>query len=65
MKTPGLLQIKVDHDEQLAMLAEAARCPVPRVIPQFFTFGVQVPDDPGSIEPGKHVVFFTSRVAVQ
>ena len=65
MKTPGLLQIKVDHDEQLAMLSEAARCPVPRVIPQFFTFGVQVPDDPGSIEPGKHVVFFTSRVAVQ
>ena len=60
MKTPGLLQIKVDHDEQLAMLAEAARCPVPRVIPH-----VQVPDDPGSIEPGKHVVFFTSRVAVQ
>ena len=32
---------------------------------QFFTFGVQVPNDPGSIEPGKHVVFFTSRVAVQ
>ena len=32
---------------------------------QFFTFGVPVPDDPGSIEPGKHVVFFTSRVAVQ